>query len=147
MLLHLQPIMKNKTRIVSMSAVMQFERLLQHFGGLNEKQRWQALQKTLTTFCCDVNIHSQNAVTQLQSNDAQPGTCVAPATQTCTFAYSAGRVSKLQAISDAQKQVFALGDDQRALTLTANGKASEFAARQGVQLEVFVHRAVWLTGQ
>lgn len=130
-----------------MSAVMQFEKLLQQFGGLKERQRWQALQKTLTTFYCDVSSHSQIALTQLQSNVAQSGSGVAHATQTCTFAFSAGRVSQLQAISDAQKNVFALGDDQHALTLTANGRACEFAARQGVQLEVFVHRAVWLTGQ
>ena len=147
MLLKLQPILENKMRIVGMSAVVQFEKLLQQFGGVKEKQRWQALQKTLTTFHCDVSIHSKNALTQLQADDAQPDPGAAPATQTCTFAYSAGRVFQLQAISDPQKQVFALGDDRHALTLTANGKAAEFAARQGVRLEVFVHRAVWLTGQ
>ena len=146
MLPKLQLILENKTRIVSMSAVVQFEKLLQQFGSLKEKQRWQALQETLTTFCCDVSNQSRNMLLQLQANDEQPGPNATHATQTYTFAYSDGRVSRLQAISDAQKQVFALGDDQHALTLTANGKASEFAARQGVQLEVFVHRAVWLTG-
>lgn len=145
MLPKLQAVLENKTRIVSMSAVVQFKKLLQQFGGLQERQRWQALQETLTIFCCD--IYNQEPFIQLQADDEQPEPNATHATQTCTFADSDGRVSRLQAISDAQKQVFALGDDQRALTLTANGKASEFAARQGVQLEVFVHRAVWLTGK
>ena len=57
------------------------------------------------------------------------------------------RVPALQAISAAQKEVFAVGDCLHALTLSANSKATEFAARQGVQLEVFIHRAVWLTGK
>ena len=143
----LQVILENKTRIVSMSAVVQFEKLLQQFGGFKEKQRWQALHETLTTFDCDGKVHSNNALNQLQGNGAQPGSNAAHAPQTCSHAYLAGRVSQLQAISDAQRQVFALGDNRHALTLTANGKASEFAARQGVRLEVFVHRAVWLTGQ
>lgn len=125
--------------------MLQFETLLQQFGGHKERQRWQALQKTVTIFHPDVNTQIHSAATQLQDSDAQPSGSFA--SQTCTFAYSAGRVSQLQAIADAQKQVFALGDDQRAVTLTANGKASEFAARQGVRLEVFLHRAVWLTGK
>lgn len=137
--------MENKSRIVSMSAILQFEKLLQQFGGHKERQRWQALQNTVTIFHPDANTQTHRAATQLQDSDAQlSGSC---ASQTCTFAYSAGRVSRLQAIADASKQVFALGDDQHALTLTANGKASEFAARQGVRLEVFIHRAVWLTGK
>ena len=49
-------------------------------------------------------------------------------------------------MSNPQKEVFALGDDQHALTLTANSKACDFAARQGVRLKVSIHRAVWLTG-
>ena len=83
-------------------------------------------------------------ITDLQPNVAQA--CVPEAAQPATFAYSAGRVARLQAIAHAQKEVFALGDEQRALTLTANSKAREFAARQGVRLEVSTHRAVWLTG-
>lgn len=127
-----------------MSAIMQFEKLLQQFGGYKERQRWHALQKTVTIFHPDVSTQIHSAATPLQGSNAQPsGVFVS---QTCTFAYSAGRVSQLQAIADAQKQVFALGDDQHAITLTANGKASEFAARQGVRLEVYLHRAVWLTG-
>lgn len=145
MLLKLQSVLENKSRIVSMSAVIQFEQLLQQFGSHKERQRWQALQKTVTMFHADVSPQFHSANTQLQDSDAQHSGSFA--SQTCTFAYSAGRVFKLQAIADAQKQVFALGDDQHAVTLTANGKASEFAARQGVRLEVFLHRAVWLTGK
>ena len=144
MLPKLHAILENKTRILSMSAIMQFEKLLQQFGGHKERQRWHALQKTVTIFHPDVTTQLHSAVTPLQDRNAQPSDSLVR--QTCAFAYSAGRVAQLQAIADAQKQVFALGDDQHAVTLTANGKASEFAARQGVRLEIIIHRAVWLTG-
>ena len=145
MLPMLQPVLESRKRIVSVATVLQFEKLLQQFGGHKERQRWQALQETFTTFHPDISIQSQKIATESQANSAQ---AAAPEdSQTCTFAYSAGRVARLIAIADAQKQVFALGDDQHALTVTANSKACEFAARQGVQLEVFIHRAVWLTGK
>lgn len=144
MLLSLQPLLQTKKLIVSIAAVMQFTKLMRQFGGVRERQRWQALQERLIIFHPDVGIQHHPRVTDLQPSAAQARNL--GATQTATFAYSTGRVAQLQAVSDAQKEVFALGDDQHALTLTANGKACEFAARQGVRLEVSVHRAVWLTG-
>lgn len=144
MLSRLQPFLENKSLIVSKAAVTQFTKLMQQFGGSKERQRWQALQETLTVFHPDASMQSLTNATDLQPSVAT--SCTPRAPQTATFVYSAGRVIGLQAISNPQKEVFALGDDQHALTLTANSKACEFAARQGVRLEVSIHRAVWLTG-
>lgn len=56
------------------------------------------------------------------------------------------RVATLEDVADQQKYVFGLGDRLRAVTLTANAKVVQKALQQGVHLEVFIHRAVWLTG-
>lgn len=144
MLSRLQPLLKSKRLIVSKAAVTQFAKLVLQFGGSKERQRWQALQETLTVFHPDASMQSPTSVTDLQPSVAQFDTPGAP--QTAAFPYSAGRVVRLQAISNPQKEVFALGDEHHALTLTANSKACEVAARQGVRLEVSIHRAVWLTG-
>ena len=46
----------------------------------------------------------------------------------------------------AQKRIFDVGDSKQAVTITANGHALQSAAAQGVQIEAFVHKAMWLTG-
>lgn len=56
------------------------------------------------------------------------------------------RVAHLERLGACAKAVLGLGDAAHALTLTANGKAVQTAARQGVLLETYVHRAAWLTG-
>ena len=145
----LQPFLKDKKLIAARAAVEKFDKLLQQFGGPKERQRWQDFQEKLTVLCPDP---FENCKTRATNANSTIDESVAPAVldQTRhgkTLTILSGRVEQLQAISKAQKEVFALGDDQRALTLTANGKASEFAARQGVRLVVHVHRAVWLTGQ
>lgn len=49
-------------------------------------------------------------------------------------------------IPEIQQHVFGLGDHLRALTITANGRTVSKLDHEGVHLECFVHRAVWLTG-
>lgn len=56
------------------------------------------------------------------------------------------RVAHLERLSPCAKAVLGLGDAAHALTLTANGRAVQIAAMQGVLLETCVHRAAWLTG-
>lgn len=46
----------------------------------------------------------------------------------------------------AQKRIFDVGDSKRAVTITANGHALQSAAAQGIHIEAFVHKAMWLTG-
>lgn len=46
----------------------------------------------------------------------------------------------------AQKKIFRVGEDMHAITITANGHALQSAAAQGVHIEAFVHKAMWLTG-
>lgn len=137
MLASLQPVLEDKKLIAAQSAVQQFQKLLDQFGGPQEHARWQDLQSHLIVFSSVLQKDDDhaNAVEQVET---------ACHLQHCTFADS--RVMTLQAISVAQKEVFALGDLQHAVTVTANGRACEFSARQGVRLEVSVHRAVWLTG-
>lgn len=141
----LQPYIDGKKLIAAEAATLQFQKLLDQFGGHNERCRWQALQKQLLVFSCDPSEAEQI------SNDVSAAVNITPQ----AHIYNAdsfeaqqrhNRVAHLHAISAAQRIVFALGDDQHAVTLTANGRASDFAARQGVRVEVFVHRAVWLTG-
>ena len=138
----LQPLLQGKILIVAMAAMMQFEKLLQQFGGCKEKQRWQELQKRITEVA---PVGAAAAIADADLSDALVSQ--SPHSHMQSPESLQGRVRRLQGISAAQKEVFALGDDQHAVTLTANGKASAFAARQGVHLEVSVHRAVWLTGQ
>lgn len=148
-LLKLHPILKGRKLIAAMAAVTQFDKLLQQFGGPKERQRWQDLQEKLTVFCPDPIENSKTRATTVNSttDNSEPPAIPDQNSHGKSFTFLSGRVGQLQAISNPQKEVFALGDHQRALTLTANGKASEFAARQGVRLVVHVHRAVWLTGQ
>lgn len=139
----LQPYLESHDLIVASGAVTQFEKLLGEFGGEHEQTRWQDLHSRVTivyeessqTSQEDDVLHTYKAsLHSQQSHDSNSINALH------------GRVTKLQAISAAQRQVFALGDDQHATTLTANAKAYDFAARQGVKLQVFIHRAVWLTG-
>lgn len=66
---------------------------------------------------------------------------VVPSAEACSE-----RVEQLEKLGRPVKAVLGLGDAAHATTLTANGRAVQTAARQGVLLEVYVHRAVWLTG-
>ena len=56
------------------------------------------------------------------------------------------RVAEIERLSVCAKAVLGLGDAAHALTLTANGRAVQTAALQGVLLETYLHRAAWLTG-
>ncbi|DBA72354.1 TPA: hypothetical protein ACH3X2_010511 [Trebouxia sp. C0005] len=143
MLPMLQPYIDGKGLIAAEAAMLQFQKLLDQFGGHNERCRWQALQEKLLVFSCDPSEagKTSNDVSAVVNSTQQAHTH-----NVDSFDFLQSRVAHLQAISAAQRIVFALGDDQHAVTLTANGRASDFAARQGVRLEVFVHRAVWLTG-
>lgn len=137
MLASLQPFLEDKKLIAAQSATQQFQKLLDQFGGYQEHARWQDLQQRLTVFGGVLQKDDEQASAVEQTGNE----CHL---QHCMFADS--RVMTLQGISVAQKEVFAVGDLQHAVTVTANGRACEFSARQGVRLEVFVHRAVWLTG-
>ena len=123
--------------VAANAAVHQFQQLLEQFGGPVEKQRWQALLSKL-------QVYDSAEALQAQGQREQ-GSEAVPHLQSLTPNLE-NRVTALQAISAAQKEVFAVGDGLHAITLTANAKGVECAARQGVQLEVFTHRAVWLTG-
>ena len=133
--------MSGKQLVAAASAVQQFEKLLSLFSGDNERARWSALRDRITIYTSQT-VKGDKAGSDLCSakatvlNDGSPD----------TFDLAGSRVATLQATSGPQKEVFALGDILRAVTVTANGKASDFAARQGVRLELFIHRAVWLTG-
>ena len=58
----------------------------------------------------------------------------------------AAQVRSLSRLSPQQLDPFELGDVAMARTFTANGRAVSSAAEQGVLLETYVHRAVWLVG-
>jgi hypothetical protein len=58
----------------------------------------------------------------------------------------AAQVRSLSRLSPQQLDPFELGEVAMARTFTANGRAVSSAAEQGVLLETYVHRAVWLVG-
>ncbi len=60
--------------------------------------------------------------------------------------HQAALIAKLPKLTALQRAVFALGAGEMAVTLTANGAAVRSAAQEGVRIEAFVHRPVWLTG-
>ncbi len=49
----LQPFLDNQQLIVANTAVAQFEKLMEQFGGKQERHHWQALKDKLVIFCCD----------------------------------------------------------------------------------------------
>ena len=49
-------------------------------------------------------------------------------------------------VGRAQREVLAMGDAAKAVTLTANARAVHAVEAAGLHLPVYVHRAVWLTG-
>ncbi len=84
----------DKSLIVTKAAVTQFAKLMQQFGGSKERQRRQVLQETLTVFHPKASMQSPSKVTELQPSVSQ---CYTPGPpQTAIFAYSAGRVIRLQ---------------------------------------------------
>ena len=138
MLPMLQPFLDRQHLVAAHAAVQQFEKLLEQFGGSKERQRWQTWRSKLQIYTSNQLLGAQ--LIEHSSQNSFSSRSISSSTLQ-------DRVPALQAISAAQKEVFAVGDCLHALTLSANSKATEFAARQGVQLEVFIHRAVWLTGK
>ncbi|GAX81285.1 hypothetical protein CEUSTIGMA_g8717.t1 [Chlamydomonas eustigma] len=120
-----------ETLVASVDAINQFMKLLQQFGGPTERVRWEALYERLT-----IHPSSISAEVKDQLFEPKPGNC----------SFMTDRVSNLKKVTELQRTVFGLGDALQAVTLTANGSAARSALRQGVILELVVHRAVWLTG-
>lgn len=135
----LQPFLDRQRLVAAHAAVQQFEKLLEQFGGSKERQRWQTWRSKLQIYSSDQLLGTPQLIEHSSQNRFS--------SHEISLSMLQDRVPALQAISAAQKEVFAVGDCLHALTLSANSKATEFAARQGVQLEVFIHRAVWLTGK
>ena len=89
----------------------------------------------------------RNHVGSSFDGEPQPGSSVRgwPCGETYVRFFSA-RVSRLQQVTDAQKWVLGLSDAAKAITITANVRMVKAAAKQGVVLPSFVHRAMWLAG-
>ncbi|PNH09654.1 hypothetical protein TSOC_003655 [Tetrabaena socialis] len=98
----------------------QFQVLLDMFGGPRERARWASLQQRMTV------VATQDQPTELSERV---------------------RAQLRDCLGADQLAVFGLGDARRAVTLTANGNAVRSAERQGVVLEVVLHRPVWLAGK
>ena len=143
MLPMLQPVLAGMKLIAADSAVQQFEELLNQFGGKVEHARWLDLKIELTVFS---NEQHQADVRACEDEGCLLENEASSSLQKFSYCQTDSRVASLQAMSASQKDVFALGDLQHALTLTANSRATDFATRQGVRLAVHIHRAVWLTG-
>ncbi|KAL6757016.1 hypothetical protein V8C86DRAFT_2634413 [Haematococcus lacustris] len=102
-------------------AVDQFEVLLQQFGGPAEHRRWSELRPRLEVL--GVRGRQEELVSARVRS-----------------------LGHLAQVGQQQTAVFGLGDALHATTLTANGAAVRSMERQGIALEVVLHRAVWLTG-
>ncbi|GMH40966.1 hypothetical protein BSKO_08870 [Bryopsis sp. KO-2023] len=111
------PILLHKQLVATERAVLQFETLVEKFGGESELARWRELKGKLEIY------------SEANSED-----------------WLSKRVLSLENVPLIQKHVFGLGDHLRALVITANIKGIQKLAHEGVNLEAFTHRAVWLTG-
>ncbi|PNH09675.1 hypothetical protein TSOC_003653 [Tetrabaena socialis] len=105
----------------------QFQVLLDMFGGPREQARWASLQQRMTV------VATQDQPTVYRPAHPELSERVRAQLRDCLGA--------------DQLAVFGLGDARRAITLTANGNAVRSAERQGVVLEVVLHRPVWLAGK
>lgn len=56
------------------------------------------------------------------------------------------KVSKMKDIAEIQRHVLGLGDRMHATTITANARSIQKLLHVGINLDVFIHRAIWLTG-
>ncbi|KAG2494085.1 hypothetical protein HYH03_007725 [Edaphochlamys debaryana] len=101
-------------------ACRQFQTLVDMHAGALERGRWAELRARL----------------EVVDTEAAPEEVSPRCRQLLTGVLGADQVA-----------VFGLGDARRCLTLTANGNAVRSAERQGVGLEVHLHRPVWLTGR
>ena len=163
---------QGRTLIASLTAVEHFEKLLAMCGGPREKQRWHALCESLVIVSPpgesssgsgsdgkaaedgDVGSASSTSQPQVAANEdcIRPGMLLVgwPTSPSSSSSqpseFFSQRVARLQQVAAQQKWVFGLGDQARAITVTANGKLVKVAAKQGVALECYVHRAMWLAG-
>jgi hypothetical protein len=148
------------------AAVQQFQKLLDTHGGPAEAVRWARLKGRLS-------IHAQQSPAgpageqqqqqqqggqqQQQQQQQEQGVQAAGSSGPCAADGAAAaalpvapipeRIARLEKVTAQQRAVFGLGDALQVLTLTANGSAVRCAEQQGVNLEVVLHRAVWLAGR
>eukprot|EP00873_Tetraselmis_striata_P006691 jgi/Tetstr1/426955/TSEL_017168.t1 len=121
----LMPVLEGRQLIASSTAVAHFEKLLATCGGPRETTRLAA-------------------VAVPHPGEARDGGGGWPGAEPHEF--FSRRVARLGQVAPAQKWVLGLSDTAQAMTVTANGKVLKSAAKQGVELEAFVHRAMWLSG-
>jgi len=113
------------------SVVERFEDILKTVGGPKERQRWEERWQPR------INVVSPHLDGDENTEDGA---------EVRSLEERAAQVRSLSRLSPQQLDPFELGEVAMARTFTANGRAVSSAAEQGVLLETYVHRAVWLVG-
>jgi hypothetical protein len=139
------------------SAVDQFQRLLQGFGGPRETARWRdTLRPRIEVYCPSAGAGDGGGAS---GQPPQPGSsseggggsggggaAAAASAEAAPRAFALPPALAALRMARHSRDTFGLGISLRALTLTAHGSAVRHLAEQSVAVEAFVHRPVWLTG-
>ena len=112
------------------SVIERFHDILHTVGGPKEHQRWEE------TWQPRIKVVSPREDGDVKAEGIAEERSLERAAQ----------VRSLSRLSPQQLDPFELGEVAMARTFTANGRAVSSAAEQGVLLETYVHRAVWLVG-
>lgn len=124
------------------SVVERFEKILTAVGGPRERRRWRDEWSARIHVTETVPSHITG------DEDAGDGSSRKLELGVDEDAREARRrgVRGLTRISEPQLMAFELGEVEMAKTFTANSRAVTLAAEQGVFLEVYVFKAIWLVG-
>ena len=118
------------------SVVERFEKILHTVGGARERRRWRDEWKSRILVTAHINTEEDDSTAECDDDEE---------IQLGREARRRG-VRGLTRISKPQLDAFEFGEVEMAKTFTANGRAVTLAAEQGVFLEAFVFRAIWLVG-
>ena len=117
-----QALARYKRLVAHPSVLIRFAKILRTSGGPRERERWETLWRA--------RVEVLEVPLELDSRAAARKT----------------QVRALERIANHQLDAFELGETCVAKTFTANGRAVQSAAEQGVVLDAHVHRAIWLVG-
>jgi hypothetical protein len=148
--------------LASCLAVQQFELLMAQFAGPVERARWAELRSRVIVLPAAADSGEAleppvNVMTRRVARLEKASAINSPPVSSGLLLpglNKAGSLLDLCAflgampvqVTPLQAAVLGLGDALQAVTLTANGGTVRNAERQGAHLEIFLHRAVWLTG-
>jgi hypothetical protein len=141
--------LKGYERLVAHPSVVErFLKILHTVGGPRERRRWQDEWSARILVTAPRMIEGDIEEVDVDTSRGKA--------KNSSGSSSGGSISEREAwrrsvrgltrISEPQKDAFELGEAEMAKTFTANSRAVTLAAEQGVFLEAYVFKAIWLVG-